>query len=330
MGHRIVFSWGITLLTLAACSGEGSEDAGLVDALVTVPTEAPTTSTPPPAAAPPPESSQAPVGLVGGLPNGVVVADTELRKDIDIPRFHIRPRSEHYNDQPGLHEDFPRLTAWGECITKRRDHNRRNDARCIIREFKLVEIDGSGRERVVARFDLSEPRRGKPVDCGFEGDPPVRTASYCAGANYRREGENGDLCWYAWCVGDYHLPDEGIGPMENGSIRPDGRFVINVARRARRVSHWWTQKRVEASHPFPRMDEHAEYYLDIRFRTIGEAVLRIGADGWTPRFDGPKRDCQRFERPSNNCEMFFSNWYRSTRDDGPYHRLRFSLTYPLY
>lgn len=303
----------VPLLIAGSCPPKNSSSGG---------SDNDTPITPPPVPPPPPPPQ--PIGIVGNLPIGLEVADGDLHQNIDMPDFHFpRFRSDHYNDEPNLSSNFPRLTGWAECTTERRSQNVQVEAKCIVTLFQLVQINQSGTERVIARFDLSELRRGQKVACSDNG--------YCAGANYRRESDDGtSLCWYSYCVNGEEHSEEGQGPMINGEVTIGGELVVQANELPWRVSHWWTQQPEGAANVHPRTVAGSQYYIDVRFRTVGAAVLRVGADRWTNRFTDPERLCERAgNRLQNNCELFFSNWFRSVSNDGPIQRVRFQLIPPL-
>lgn len=244
---------------------------------------------------------------------------------MDVPSFHF-PTDDRlrYNDQPDFETKFPRLAAWAECITKRRDASA--TATCFVKKFRLTEVSISGSEsRSIATFDFS--RRGQ-VECGFTNDdPPVRTKTFCAGANYRRE-RDGQLCWYSWCVSGQKPSDEGMVPMTNGQIGADSILSINAATEPKFVSHWWTQSGEEVPHPRSRTSQGYRYYIEVEIYTVGDAVFRIGADRYIETEGGRRFPCTRLEgnAESEGCERFFSNWFRSVTGDVTYKSLRFRIS----
>ncbi len=290
----------------------------------------PPTSSPAPSSSPTPDPVQTAAGLVGALPSGIVIADGELRPNIDVPQFHFPSSTEgHFNTQQNLESQFPRLAAWAECITKRRDQSSTSTAKCMVHKFELVEHNnGSGAETRIATFDFSKQRRNKPVECGFTSDdPPQRIPkTFCAGANYRREGASGQLCWYNWCYPDNHLDDDGMAPMSNGLIDSDGQLTIDAAMKPKLVSHWWSQTEGSAANPKTRSTQGFSYFLVIEVYTMGDAVLRVGADRWIDAPGGQQFPCANLGGAlSENCELFFGNWLTDKSGNTTFKSLRFQL-----
>lgn len=266
--------------------------------------------------------------LMGNLPFDIIVADGELRRDEDVPHFHFPTvDSDRLNTQAGLESQFPRLAPWAECITKRRTQNASISAACYVGRFELVELNvASGARSVIADFDLSAQRRNAPIRCGFNTEsPPVRTASFCAGANYRREDASGRLCWYNWCLAPGQPNVDGIATMTGGFITSDGRLSVNVANTPKQVSHWWTQTGGVTPHPRTRASQGYRYFLEVDLYTVGDAVFRVGADRWIDTEGEQKFLCNRLGQASANCEIYFSNWLRDTSGNTAFKTLVFQL-----
>lgn len=94
--------------------------------------------------------------------------------------------------------------------------------------------------------------------------------------------------WFA--NNDHHIP------MTNSQIIDD-KLVIFVSETPKGIPHWWT-KRVD-------VDPRAQYFVEIKYKIIGEAAVQVGVDFWkdgVAPHNGWEKDCIG----TNNCEAFVS------------------------
>jgi hypothetical protein len=272
----------------------------------------------PPAAAPTP-TPMAP-------PPAIVFPDSLLRPNIDVPSFALASGAAQFNVQANFENDFPYLTGWAECITLRRDHNPTDPAKCIVKKFRLLEFNiATGAETQVAENDFTDNDNGR-IRCAFtNANPPVRIENTtCNGANYRREYE-GQLCWYNWCLVGPHPPGatgDGIAPMTNGLIDSvTHSLTIDAAADPKHVAHWWTYTTTDPYRPRSQTNQGYQYIVEIEFYTVGDAVLRVGADRWAEK--GQASLCSMSNNSySANCQLYFSNWLQTPTQIAQKARLR--------
>ena len=307
---------------LSGCGADGGATSSGPPVVTMAPSPAPTPS--------PSPTTNSVLRLIGMLPAGLAIADSQLASDEDIPHFHLNvPDNVRYNQQAEFERQFPRLAPWGECITMKRTQPASVVASCHIRRFDLVEEQvATGNRSIVATFDLSAARRSAPVACGFTATtPPIRDErTFCAGANYRRQDAAGRLCWYNWCSTAGQPDIDGISPMTGGRVSALGILEINVSTSPHQISHWWTQTGGATAHPSTRTAAGYRYLLEIEFYTLGDAVLRVGADRWVAEQGGHRFACNLWAGPDReNCQLYFSNWLRDTTGDRNFKLLRFHL-----
>ncbi|MEQ1687134.1 MAG: hypothetical protein ABL874_01005 [Sphingopyxis sp.] len=90
----------------------------------------------------------------------------------------------------------------------------------------------------------------------------------------------------------------------------DSVLVVDASRHPNRVAHWWTLSADNERAP-SRLGKH--YLVEITFRTIGAAAIRIGLDRWTAgETHIGECDWRGTTAPQANCLDYNSDWYQST------------------
>jgi hypothetical protein len=304
-------AWLILPLAIAACSGSKPTPSSQTGSVNVAPTP-----TPSPIPTPSPTPAPAPAGLIN-------VSATIA----DVPSWAMQGRTANY---VGHDPRYPLKTAWGECLAMSA-RGSSLAARCEIRSFRLIEFSStrpaaSEAGTVVgdAEFSRHSPADGQSIRCDLEpsagGNFRLPNGGYCVGANFNRAicpagGGPCTLNFYA----DSDPSDGSAGSFFPGTnmIVRDGVLVIDAGAWPDKVGHWWT---VSPDPPFTAQQDWRapsspgrHYLVEIEFRIIGAAALRVGLDRWTAGGATHVGECSwtGTTDPHGNCEDYSSDWYQT-------------------
>ena len=247
----------------------------------------PASSPSPPAATPTPEPSPTP--SPSPTPTGAVVVDARLTQ---IPSFTF---GTVIQTDPDLLRRFSELVGWSECVTYSADQPTSQIAECQVKSLQLSARNRvTGKTTVLAVDEFAEDI-GMPLRFDDEVQRGLRA--------WRYRG-NGDRDWYG-------------GPevaLSNSLVVAGPILILDIAKTPADVAHFWTFARpptanTRAPAPDPR---DYEYLIEVQFKTVGRAALRVGLDGWA--IGGATPYCPTSNDSRANCEVAHGPWYSTDTD----------------
>lgn len=109
----------------------------------------------------------------------------------------------------------------------------------------------------------------------------------------------------------WDLPVDRTAQQLQGSIFDGGLLTIDFAQYNGKFVHWWSDRFATVQNSTDR------YYINVRFKTIGDAVIQFGSDWWDSVDSSDfKGDCvgdptQPIPGEVSTCEAWVSDWMSS-------------------
>lgn len=234
-------------------------------------------------------------------------------------------------NETGHNPSYPYKTAWGECLTIRANQATSTPAQCVVKSITLLEMDSPdpsfenfGREIASSHFGEFEDE-GDPIRCNLIHDGGNEyhldeNDGTCLGARFHRA-----TCSPSGCTPIYYEDDNPDDGNNTGDMMPafntrvsSGNLFMDVAQYPQDVIHWWTIADYDDTWRAPsRPDKH--YFVQIVFKTVGDAALRGGLDSYTAGQAISECDAWGDDVPRVNCQAYGGYWYQSR---GGFSRLR--------
>lgn len=95
----------------------------------------------------------------------------------------------------------------------------------------------------------------------------------------------------------WYPPGDKHSEMYNSQIK-NGYLYIDVSQTPKKIAHWWTERQYCKANNY--------YYLEVKVKIIGKAVLQIGADWWRTI------DAMPTVYGENNLQAWNSDWFCDT------------------
>lgn len=181
-----------------------------------------------------------------------------------------RQETVHWDQVPA---GYTTLVGWMNAVTDVPcADEERTSPRIVIRRFRILSQDSSGREQIEREIELGRAD-------SFIGRLFPRTPH-----------------WFS--------ETKGSRVVKGVVNHTDGRLTLNLTAVPLRVYHAWTDPRIP-------IDPERHYFIEGEVNITGTARLQVGIDYWRDMnsdYQGWDSTCAL----SNNCEGWVSDWYGDT------------------
>ena len=181
-------------------------------------------------------------------------------------------------DYPYSPSCFEAVTGFAVAATLESDQSG-STAEIFVDYWRLIEENViEETETILFEENYDNPKSPPALEC---------TQNNCEGGLYVRVP--------TWFATDEH------SQIEDSEIK-DGYLHLDLAPNPDKLFHWWTDR-------FENKPG-CKYYVEGRFKVVGDAALRFGADWWTDMSAEPDGSYMACE--GNNCKAWNSDWIGDT------------------